>query len=246
MFRFNQFQWGVSPDFLFVEEAVKAQARQVYSEIEKSPNLRVVLCIRNIHSNCIWVFAQHLKPRQILSNFRKVRFTLPLTAHNNATVRTVSLLVKIRTGVVPMQCVKRGTCSVLQCYCKKGYTGDGVNCTIDAPPSDCQDIYDRVSTESGIYKIKPTMWQGDAFDVYCIMTDDRGWTVRLAFSIFFIWRTPKVTISTLQSTLSLGSNYPTYRKELFTCCLNACHTLFYWTKPRQNERINAKFFFKFL
>ncbi|KAJ8033368.1 Fibrinogen-like protein A [Holothuria leucospilota] len=64
-----------------------------------------------------------------------------------------------------------------QCYCNTGYKGDGVNCTIDVPPSDCQDIYERVSTESGVYKIKPTTWQGEPFDVYCNMTDEGGWTV---------------------------------------------------------------------
>ncbi|KAJ8033979.1 Fibrinogen-like protein A [Holothuria leucospilota] len=64
-----------------------------------------------------------------------------------------------------------------QCYCKEGYIGDGVNCTIDIPPLDCQDVYDRVSNESGVYKIKPTMWPGRPFDVYCNMSDGGGWTV---------------------------------------------------------------------
>ncbi|KAJ8033900.1 Fibrinogen-like protein 1 [Holothuria leucospilota] len=72
-------------------------------------------------------------------------------------------------------CAKRK--NVSQCICNAGYTGDGINCTIDTPPSDCQDIYDRVSTESGIYKIKPTTWHGEQFDVYCNMTDGGGWTV---------------------------------------------------------------------
>ncbi|KAJ8033995.1 Fibrinogen-like protein A [Holothuria leucospilota] len=67
--------------------------------------------------------------------------------------------------------------NVLQCYCNEGYIGDGVNCTIDTPPSDCKDVYDRGSTDSGVYKIKPTTWQGDPFDVYCNMTDGGGWTV---------------------------------------------------------------------
>ncbi|KAJ8033903.1 Fibrinogen-like protein A [Holothuria leucospilota] len=67
-----------------------------------------------------------------------------------------------------------------QCYCNEGYKGDGVNCTIDTPPTDCQDIYNRSrgSAESGVYKIKPTSWERDPFDVYCNMTDDgEGWTV---------------------------------------------------------------------
>ncbi|KAJ8034011.1 Ryncolin-4 [Holothuria leucospilota] len=76
------------------------------------------------------------------------------------------------------QCSTNATCeernNVVQCYCNTGYTGDGVNCIAI---SDCQDVYDRVSTESGIYKIKPTTWQGDPFDVYCNMTDGGDWTV---------------------------------------------------------------------
>ncbi|KAJ8034004.1 Fibrinogen-like protein A [Holothuria leucospilota] len=67
--------------------------------------------------------------------------------------------------------------NVLQCYCNAEYTGDGVNCTLDILPSDCQDVYDRVSTESGVYQIKPTTWQRDPFHVYCNMTDGGGWTV---------------------------------------------------------------------
>ncbi|KAJ8033947.1 Fibrinogen-like protein A [Holothuria leucospilota] len=67
-----------------------------------------------------------------------------------------------------------------QCYCNEGYEGDGVNCSIDTPPSDCQDIYNRSrgSAESGVYKIKPTTWDREPFDVYCNMTDEgEGWTV---------------------------------------------------------------------
>ncbi|KAJ8033426.1 Fibrinogen-like protein A [Holothuria leucospilota] len=79
------------------------------------------------------------------------------------------------------QCSRNAVCeernNVFQCYCTTGYTGDGVICTIDIPPSDCQDVYDRVSTDSGVYKIKPTTWQGEPFDVYCNMTDGGGWTV---------------------------------------------------------------------
>lgn len=64
-----------------------------------------------------------------------------------------------------------------RCYCNTGYKGDGVNCTIDAPPRDCQDVYDRGSNSSGVYEIKPTTWPGDPFEVYCNMTDEGGWTV---------------------------------------------------------------------
>ncbi|KAJ8033373.1 Ryncolin-4 [Holothuria leucospilota] len=79
------------------------------------------------------------------------------------------------------QCSPNAVCEerndVLQCYCIEGYTGDGVICDRDTPPSDCQDIYGRGSTESGVYQIKPTTWQGEPFDVYCNMTDGGGWTV---------------------------------------------------------------------
>ncbi|KAJ8033369.1 Ryncolin-1 [Holothuria leucospilota] len=63
---------------------------------------------------------------------------------------------------------------VLQCYCRAGYTGDGMHCS---PVLDCQDVYERVSHDSNVYQIKPTAWQGEPFDVYCNMTDGGGWTV---------------------------------------------------------------------
>lgn len=69
-----------------------------------------------------------------------------------------------------------------QCYCNAGYKGDGVNCTLDVPPSDCQDIYDRVSNESGVYRVKPSMWPGEPFEVYCNMTEGGGWTVSKMFN----------------------------------------------------------------
>ncbi|KAJ8033747.1 Zonadhesin [Holothuria leucospilota] len=63
---------------------------------------------------------------------------------------------------------------VQQCYCNVGYEGDGVNCT--SSPSDCLDVYNTISTKSDVYKIKPTTWQGEPFNVYCNMTDGGGWT----------------------------------------------------------------------
>ncbi|KAJ8033977.1 Fibrinogen-like protein A [Holothuria leucospilota] len=64
-----------------------------------------------------------------------------------------------------------------RCNCNTGYKGDGVNCTLDIPPRDCQDVYDRGFNSSGVYKIKPTTWPRDPFDVYCNMSDGGGWTV---------------------------------------------------------------------
>ncbi|XP_071836720.1 fibrinogen-like protein A [Apostichopus japonicus] len=45
------------------------------------------------------------------------------------------------------------------------------------PPKDCQEIYDDGSRDNGIYRIKPTGWTSEAFEVYCNMTDGGGWTV---------------------------------------------------------------------
>ncbi|KAJ8034007.1 Fibrinogen-like protein A [Holothuria leucospilota] len=74
---------------------------------------------------------------------------------------------------------------VNKCYCNPGYTGDGQNCILDSVPTtvpttapiDCLDVYNRGSTEDGVYLIKPNTWNGLPFEVYCNMTDGGGWTV---------------------------------------------------------------------
>ncbi|KAJ8033652.1 Ficolin-1 [Holothuria leucospilota] len=77
------------------------------------------------------------------------------------------------------RCSSDATCEerdgVHQCYCNDGYTGDGQNCEVVA--TDCADIYNANITDSGVYTIKPTNWNGSAFEVYCNMTDGGGWTV---------------------------------------------------------------------
>lgn len=77
------------------------------------------------------------------------------------------------------QCSHHAVCGarndVPQCNCNLGYEGDGVTCV--AILADCLDVYNKISTEDGVYKIKPITWHGDPFDVYCNMTDGGGWTV---------------------------------------------------------------------
>ncbi|KAJ8029751.1 Angiopoietin-related protein 1 [Holothuria leucospilota] len=64
---------------------------------------------------------------------------------------------------------------IRQCYCNEEYLGDGNTCT--GPMTDCQDVFNAGYTDSNIYNIKPTDWPGSPFEVYCNMTDGRGWTV---------------------------------------------------------------------
>ncbi|XP_071837002.1 uncharacterized protein [Apostichopus japonicus] len=64
---------------------------------------------------------------------------------------------------------------IRRCYCTGGYRGDGEVC--ERPPKDCQEIYEDGTSDNGIYRIEPTGWTGEAFEVYCNMTDGGGWTV---------------------------------------------------------------------
>ncbi|XP_071837560.1 fibrinogen-like protein A isoform X4 [Apostichopus japonicus] len=42
---------------------------------------------------------------------------------------------------------------------------------------DCLDVFNAGFTDTGIYTITPTNWNGASFDVFCNMTDGGGWTV---------------------------------------------------------------------
>ncbi|XP_071836971.1 uncharacterized protein [Apostichopus japonicus] len=64
--------------------------------------------------------------------------------------------------------------NVRRCYCVGGYHGDGKTCTRH---TNCQDAYNAGKRDGGTYIIKPTIWLGSPFPVYCNMTDGGGWTV---------------------------------------------------------------------
>lgn len=66
--------------------------------------------------------------------------------------------------------------NVHQCYCKAGFTGNGIVCTPSVIYRDCKEIYDSGVEDSGIYTISPASWSGSPFEVYCNMTDGGGWT----------------------------------------------------------------------
>lgn len=44
---------------------------------------------------------------------------------------------------------------------------------------DCKDIYDNLDQRDGIYKILPSGWTGQSFDVFCDMDNGGGWTVSM-------------------------------------------------------------------
>ncbi|KAJ8033996.1 Tenascin-R [Holothuria leucospilota] len=78
------------------------------------------------------------------------------------------------------QCGSNAAClikdAVRQCYCNRGYEGDGQTCT--ASFTDCTDVYNAGHTQDGVYPIHPSGWTGTSFNVFCNMTIDGGsWTV---------------------------------------------------------------------
>ncbi|PIK44916.1 hypothetical protein BSL78_18222 [Apostichopus japonicus] len=65
-------------------------------------------------------------------------------------------------------CTRKGVCTNGQITWDEEYA---------CHPKDCQEIYEDGSVDNDIYRIKPTGWTGEAFEVYCNMTDGGGWTV---------------------------------------------------------------------
>ncbi|KAJ8033978.1 Ficolin-1 [Holothuria leucospilota] len=57
------------------------------------------------------------------------------------------------------------------------YSGTATFTTNQPDYIDCLDVYQAGKTDSGVYIIKPTTWDGPPFEVYCNMTDGGGWTV---------------------------------------------------------------------
>ncbi|XP_071810697.1 uncharacterized protein [Apostichopus japonicus] len=76
-------------------------------------------------------------------------------------------------------CSTYGVCrvknGVRQCYCVKGFGGDGETCY--SLYTDCQDVYDAGYSRSNVYTIKPIGWPGLPFNVNCKMDNGGGWTV---------------------------------------------------------------------
>ncbi|PIK57153.1 Fibrinogen-like protein A [Apostichopus japonicus] len=77
-------------------------------------------------------------------------------------------------------CSDDATCDVRdgirRCYCIDGYEGDGVNCTREVVPKDCQELYVDGSSD-GVYTIYPDGWPS-GIQVYCEMESNvGGWIV---------------------------------------------------------------------
>ncbi|PIK58390.1 putative fibrinogen-like protein 1 [Apostichopus japonicus] len=98
---------------------------------------------------------------------------------------------------------------IRRCYCTGGYRGDGEVC--EKPPKDCQEIYEDGTSDNGIYRIEPTGWTGEAFEVYCNMTDGGGWTVSQrrvdGTEYFFLeWNSYKQGFGSLDHDFWLGND----------------------------------------
>ena len=63
--------------------------------------------------------------------------------------------------------------------CSPSSTSDVCPSPVPSNPTDCYDLYTSGFTEDGVYTILPTDLTGSPFEVYCNMSHEGGWTVRL-------------------------------------------------------------------
>ncbi|XP_071836930.1 uncharacterized protein [Apostichopus japonicus] len=89
------------------------------------------------------------------------------------------------------------------CECKEGYWGNGTTCQVI---TNCQDVYNGLSTEEGIYLIHPPSWAHGPFQVYC----KGGWMlfqkrVDASVSFFNDWITYRDGFGDLNSSFWLGN-----------------------------------------
>ncbi|XP_071837750.1 uncharacterized protein [Apostichopus japonicus] len=89
------------------------------------------------------------------------------------------------------------------CECKESYWGNGTTCQVI---TNCQDVYNGLSTEEGIYSIRPPSWPHEPFPVYC----KDGWMLfqkRVGGSVSFnnSWTTYRDGFGDLSSSFWLGN-----------------------------------------
>ncbi|KAJ8033592.1 Angiopoietin-related protein 7 [Holothuria leucospilota] len=78
------------------------------------------------------------------------------------------------------QCSPNASCrikdSIRQCFCNKGFEGDGETC--NALYTDCYDAYQAGARDDGVYTIVPLGWPGTPINVSCDMSNaGGGWTI---------------------------------------------------------------------
>ncbi|XP_071836608.1 uncharacterized protein [Apostichopus japonicus] len=98
-------------------------------------------------------------------------------------------------------CQSKGQSS--SCECKESYWGNGTTCQVI---TNCQDVYNGLSTEEGIYSIHPPSWAHEPFQVYC----KGGWMlfqrrVDASVSFFNDWITYRNGFGDLNSSFWLGN-----------------------------------------
>ncbi|PIK46389.1 hypothetical protein BSL78_16738 [Apostichopus japonicus] len=119
-------------------------------------------------------------------------------------------------------CQKQGQSS--SCECKEGYWGNGTTCEVI---TNCQDVYNGLSTEEGIYSIHPHSWAHEPFQVYC----KGGWMlfqrrVDASVSFFNDWITYRDGFGDLNSSFWLGNerNMSYQLREIINSELNLFNT----------------------